>query len=276
MADLLKKDPVEEVDDLDIDFGTDEDDILNSDIDMDFDFGLDLDEVDTNNTDSKIEVPEQPETKTEQSVYSEDEEESDSRSTELNNYILYLIADKTYPGMLSYFRHYGSKVTRIFNNIKEAKDSLIMQIEPCKIVIIDSGTGKFTSMSARKSLMELLSISDDDNRIAIFYTDSVIMSEAKNTAVVEDKDITWHKYRTTADVLATLLQNLKKENYIYDIKDHEEVDKSERLLQFTGATFKHPEAMDLGLPSLDINEIKKEFTEGFDSKSGIESFKVKY
>lgn len=273
MADLLKKDTVEEVDDMDIDFGTDEDDILNSDIDMDFDFDLDLDAVDADNTDSKIEVPEQPEVKEETVL---DEEDEDNRSTELNNYILYLIADKTYPGMLSYFRHYGSKVTKIFNNIKEAKDSLIMQIEPCKIVVIDSGTGKFTSMSARKSLMELLSISDDDNRIAIFYTDSVIMSEAKNTAVVEDKDITWHKYRTTADVLATLLQNLKKENYIYDIKDHEDVDKSERLLKFTGATFKHPEAMDLGLPSLDINEIKKEFGDRIDPASEIEGFKVKY
>jgi len=203
-------------------------------------------------------------------------DDDNERSQDKDNYILYLIADKTFPGMLSYFRYYGLKVTKIFSNIEEAKDTLLMQIEPCKIVVVDSGTGKFTSISARRSLIDLLSISDETNKVSVFYTDSIIRSEAKNEISIEEKDITWHKYRSTADVLANLLQNLIKEHYVYDIKDAEEVDKSEELLTFQGASFKHVEPMKIGLPSLKLFEILQHESDNAAGAEGeLPGYKIK-
>ena len=202
--------------------------------------------------------------------------EGEMRSSNKKNYILYIIADRTFNGMLSYFRYYGVKVTKIFDSIQDATNTLLMQVEPCKVVIIDSGTGKFTSVSSRQALIELLSISDESNRTAVFYTDSVIKAEAKQNLISESRDITWHKYKTTADVAAILLQNLKKETYVYDIKDEEKIDRSEELLDFRGAQFNHIESMDIGIQNLRLFEIIENESDNCVGKPGeIPGYKIK-
>lgn len=197
------------------------------------------------------------------------------RSEELSNYILYIVADKVSVGELSYFRHYGVKVTRIFTDIREATDELLIQIEPCKIVIIDSGTGKFINTSARKLLMELLSISDVSNKIEVFYTDSVIKSEANNTDGVDTKDITWVKYKNRAGVVAKLLQESKKENYVYDIKDEEEINKSEDILKFTGIEPKGLPESDIGIANLLLYEIIQHEGDNVLEQDRLEEYTVK-
>ena len=207
--------------------------------------------------------------------YSDKDVKTNDRSDKLKNYILYIITDKTHHGMLSYFRYYGSKVTKIYDNLNEAKDELLMQIEPCKIVVIDSGTGKFTGMSARKSLMDLLSISDEENRITIFYTDSIIKSEANNTEGVESKDITWHKYKTMSGVLALLLQNLKKENYVYELEDEEVIDKSDEILEFTGGTVRNYKEQDIGMSILSVEEIIMHEGSNISAEESIDGYKIR-
>ena len=62
--------------------------------------------------------------------------------------ILYLIIDKPVHGILKYIRESGLKVSNMFSNIKEAKDAVLMQTEPTRIVVVDTGTGRFTTPSA--------------------------------------------------------------------------------------------------------------------------------
>lgn len=154
------------------------------------------------------------------------EEESDEDSDEYeegrivesdpNSYVLYMIVDKPIDGMLQYFRNYGLNVSRIFSSIKEARDVVLMQVIKSKMVVIDTGTGRFTSMASRNELTDLLGIGDDDNSTIVFYSDSVIKTEVEYSKELENKQVNWVKYKSTAQVLAYLLKNKGKEEYVPD------------------------------------------------------------
>ena len=72
-------------------------------------------------------------------------------------------------------RESGLNVSRIFKNIADARDELIMQTEPYRLVVVETGLGRFTSTSQRKEIIDLLGIcTDEDSRASVFYTDSVL------------------------------------------------------------------------------------------------------
>lgn len=201
--------------------------------------------------------------------------------------ILYIITDKKMPGILSYFRDYGIKVSRIFTRIDNildengdiveegAKDTVLMQVEPSRIVFIDTGTGRFTNMSARKALVDLIGISDTDTQVSIFYTDSVIEGEISNNINIDISKIEWHKYRSTADVLANLLILAKKENYVYDMEDDENYEVNDNVLNIKGFKVSDENSrIDLGLPAIKVEDISVHRVEGKDKL--LQGYKPKY
>lgn len=224
----------------------------------------DEDEQDDTDEDETIEITDTEET----------EEETDEN--EVKDLVLYIIADKCNPGMLEYFRSYGANVSKIFTNIEEARDTLLIQVVQSRLVVLDTGTGRFTNMGTRKALIDLLGICDEDTRISVFYTDSVIKEEVSNAEEVEDKLITWHTYRSTADVLANILQNSKKENYIFD-NEAASVDNTvdENCLNIKGLPVACEESMDLGLPSIRPDEIRINMVENDSTDGEIEGYKIK-
>ena len=128
--------------------------------------------------------------------------------------MLYLIADKEVPGMLEYFRERGLNISKLFTDIGEARSNLLLQENRIRIVIIDSGTGRFVSTIVRKELVDLIGISDEDNLFTVFYTDPVIKSSVLNDLSKELYTIDWFKFTTTVAVVATMLKY--KEEYIPD------------------------------------------------------------
>jgi hypothetical protein len=130
--------------------------------------------------------------------------------------VLYLIVDKPIEGMLQYFRSYGINVSRIFTRIADARNALLMQVDPTKIVLIDTGNGGFNSMSARKDIIDLIGLGDDQNKIVAFYSDTNLKAEVNSNRSIQKKSIDWVKYKTTSGVLAYLLQSYKECNYIAD------------------------------------------------------------
>lgn len=200
-----------------------------------------------------------------------------SREEKLQDIILYIIIDKSTSDMLSYFRGYGLNVARIFNNIDDAKNEIMMQIDPCRIVIVDTGTGRFSVMGARKSLIDLLGLGDDDTKISVYYTDIVIKEDISISEQVDNKQIDWIKYRSTADILATLLQKRKKENYVLDstIESCETETKPEELMRYKGLTAKD-DSMDLGQPSITPYDIQMNIDDDNDRIKQLQSYQVKY
>lgn len=131
------------------------------------------------------------------------------------DYVLYMIIDKPIDGMLQYFRSYGLNVSKIFSNIADARNALMMQVNPARIVIVDTGNGSFNSMSARKQVIDIMGLGDDENKITIFYSDTNLKSEIEASKEIQKKALTWYKYKTTAHLLACMLQS-KDCNYISD------------------------------------------------------------
>lgn len=173
---------------------------------------------------------------------------------EKKDYVLYMITDKPINGVIKYFDNFGVKVSKVFSNIQDARDVLLMQIHPSKVIVVDTGTGRFTNMSARKDLIDLMGISDDENLTTVFYSDSVIKTEVEYNSEVEDKQIDWYKYKSTAHVLAYLLQCSSTENYVLDGETADIVDISEDLT-FKGITLTTYEKSNIGNVQINTSDI---------------------
>lgn len=190
--------------------------------------------------------------------------------------ILYIIIDKANPAMLQYYRECGVNVSKIFTNINDAKDTLLMQVDPVKILIIDTGTGRFSAMGSRKELLDLMGICDEDARISVFLTDTVIKSEVEYNESFETKKIHWYKFKSNTDVIAKLLQAKDKENYIYDENDKDTVDDiPDNVLQFKGFKAKVDDGINIGAPTIDIFDIKVHMAENTDNSDEIPGYEIK-
>lgn len=152
--------------------------------------------------------------------------------------MLYLIIDKPVEGLLNYFRMSGVNVSNIYSDIGEAKNEVIMQSDPLRIVIVDTGLGKFTTTTMRAELIDMMGISDDQNRTTVFYTDSALKVDTLHTLGKSGKDIDWFKYQSTALVVATLLSY--NEEYILNSESDNLADQKKTqandVLNFKGLT----------------------------------------
>lgn len=189
--------------------------------------------------------------------------------------ILYIIMDKSNPSTLQYYRECGINVSKIFTNINDAKDTLLMQINPVKILIVDTGTGRFSAMGSRKELLDLMGICDEDARISVYYTDTVIKSEVEYNESFEERNIHWHRFKSNTDVVAHLLRNVGKENYIYDNEDKDKVSETpEDILDFTGFKVDEPKQINIGEPSITLNDIKVHMVDNESTEDEIESYNI--
>lgn len=207
---------------------------------------------------------------------SEDEEQEAKlqNNNGIQPLVLYILTDKPVTGMLSYFRGYGANVSKIFSNINEARDTLLMQVEPSRVVIIDTGTGRFTNMASRNALIDMIGICDEDTKISVFYTDTIIKHEIEDSDEIEAKMIQWNKYRSTADVLANLLQKSKSEEYVFDMEDKDE-DISVKTLNITGLKVECPKQIDIGLPVISIDDLKAHMVNNPNAEDTIPGYVIK-
>ena len=188
--------------------------------------------------------------------------------------LLYILTDRLTSNLLNYFRSSGVMVSHIYTNIQSIRDDLLMQTDPCRIVIIDSGLGKFTSVQARKDIIDMLGLSDEDNKIAVFYTDSIIKSETRDSIEVDYKSINWYKYISTADTVARLL--MLKENYriTKNAQKTIEYDRDE-ILNKKALTMNCKESKyGIGKPIFSVDDISSNMKST--DYNEIKSFKPKY
>lgn len=207
------------------------------------------------------------------SKFSKEETEESEKPVDL---VLYMIIDKPIAGLREYFINYGIKLSRVFSNIAEARDHLLMQVEPTRIIVVDTGSGRFTNMSSRKALVDLLGICDEDTKVSVFYTDNIIKFEVSGAEETEDKQIEWYKYRSTPDMLANLLQHKKKENYIFDSeKSAAEVQVTKDCLNITGLPVKVAKEINLGSPAIKVDEIILHLEGDIPEEDRIQEYAIK-
>lgn len=176
---------------------------------------------------------------------------ADGTPVEKQKMLLFLIIDREIDGILGYFRQSGVNVSNIFYNITEAKNEVLMQTEPLRIVIVDTGMGKFTTTSMRGELIDMLGISDEQNKTSVFYTDSVLKVDTLRSLGKSGKAIDWQKYESTALVVATLLSY--NEEYVIDSESDKVEDTVKEGLDFKGLTCGFADA-----PRMDISGFGKD------------------
>ena len=145
---------------------------------------------------------------------------------------LLLLIDKKIPNLRAYIHSRGIKVDEIYYDINEAKIGMFIQSGYCRLVVVETGLGVFTTTVMRAELSDLLGICDGvEKKITVFYTDSIIKSE--NTEGRRNKDVDWYKFKTTAETLDII--KAYNEKYVTDKELQEEVLESyEQVMKFTG------------------------------------------
>ena len=190
--------------------------------------------------------------------------------------MLYLVIDKPVEGLLNYFRMSGVNVSNIYSDIGEAKNEVIMQSDPLRIVIVDTGLGKFTTTTMRAELIDMMGISDDQNRTTVFYTDSALKVDTLHTLGKSGKDIDWFKYQSTALVVATLLSY--NEDYILNSDSDNLADQKKTqandVLNFKGLTSGLPDVPRMEITGFTSDAIMTHVVNNVDGT--IPGFEVNY
>lgn len=153
--------------------------------------------------------------------FEQDEESSNDvevEETDGQSRVAYLITDRENPNLLGYYRSLGININNIFYNFKDLRTALLMQTEPSRIILVETGAGKFTSLKNRKVMTDILGLCDGTVKASVFYTDSVVRSDSKYE-LGKNKHIKWIKYISTAGVVLHMLR--LKETYIYDDPEEE-------------------------------------------------------
>ena len=212
----------------------------------------------------------------------EDDEDStydsdDYSSASDDSLDLYLVSDKAVPGLLEYLNDCGLAVTDIFDGVEPLKNTLLLQSSRARIVIIDSGTGRFISPNVRKELVDIIGMNDENLQFTIFYTDNILKSTTIQELGKMGKELEWVKYSSTVVVAAYLLMKHEKYNIrrkaMSDAEYSQKTDSLRNKLKYIKGS-EVPNRKPEALPQLTVNpdDIVAHF-EG-DTENEIQSFKV--
>lgn len=137
-----------------------------------------------------------------------------SRQIKEEEMIIYLVTDRPVHGLVNYFRECGVLVSNIYTSIEDARNTILIQAKPCRIIVADTGLGKFTTTKIRQELIDMIGICDENNKVTVFYTDSVLKIDSMRELGDVKLNIDWYKYDGTASIVAAVLQYGEK--YILD------------------------------------------------------------
>lgn len=184
-------------------------------------------------------------------------------------YVLYAIIDKNMPGILKYMRESGLNISKIFYSVTDIRNTILMQSSPTRVIFIETGMGVFTATKVRQEIIDTLSLSDDDSKITVFYTSSVLKMDAVKT-VGKSKNIEWIPFKSMVDVISNIL--IYGETYVLDEDSDDELVLSKNdILNYKGKT---DDTVDLYSERMELNSITREIVESkvLDGDSSLQKY----
>lgn len=139
---------------------------------------------------------------------------------------LFALTDKLTPHMLEFSRDSGLAVSNIFTSVDDLKSLLMTTFGATRIVVVDSGTGRFVAPATRKDLIDAIGMADEDVKFTVFYTSNLLKEDAKNTLTDNSDNVEWIPYRCTSVCVAVMLMH-KAEEYVYDSVAYADAEKME-------------------------------------------------
>lgn len=120
----------------------------------------------------------------------------------ITNKIVFILIDNKEEQLRDYLNTIGIKVELITSDIEEIRLKTLVEERPLTLIIIDSGTGKYTHMSARKEIYDLIGICTiDDRDTRVYYTRGVLKSDYFTVGGEKTKKIRWEKYSGMASII---------------------------------------------------------------------------
>lgn len=145
---------------------------------------------------------------------------------------LFVLTDKLTPHMMEFARDSGLAVSNIFTSVDDLKSLLMTTFGVTRIVVVDSGTGRFVAPATRKDLIDAIGMADEDVKFTVFYTSNLLKEDAKNTLTDNSANVEWVPYKCTSVCVAVMLMH-KAEEYVYDSVAYADAEK------FEGDIMKH-------------------------------------
>ena len=139
---------------------------------------------------------------------------------------LFVLTDKLTPHMMEFARDSGLAVSNIFTSVDDLKSLLMTTFGVTRIVVVDSGTGRFVAPATRKDLIDAIGMADDDVKFTVFYTSNLLKEDAKNTLADNSDNVEWVPYKCTSVCVAVMLMH-KAEEYVYDSVAYADAEKFE-------------------------------------------------
>lgn len=150
----------------------------------------------------------------------------DEPVTQKQKVSLFVLTDKLTPHTLEFARDSGLAVSNIFTSVDDLKSLLMTTFGVTRIVVVDSGTGRFVAPATRKDLIDAIGMADDDVKFTVFYTSNLLKEDAKNTLTDNSGNVEWVPYKCTSVCVAVMLMH-KAEEYVYDSVAYADAEKFE-------------------------------------------------
>lgn len=157
---------------------------------------------------------------------SNNETSCDEPVTQKQKVSLFVLTDKLTPHMMEFARDSGLAVSNIFTSVDDLKSLLMTTFGVTRIVVVDSGTGRFVAPATRKDLIDAIGMADDDVKFTVFYTSNLLKEDAKNTLTDNSANVEWVPYKCTSVCVAVMLMH-KAEEYVYDSVAYADAEKFE-------------------------------------------------
>lgn len=157
---------------------------------------------------------------------SNSETSCDEPVTQKQKVSLFVLTDKLTPHMMEFARDSGLAVSNIFTSVDDLKSLLMTTFGVTRIVVVDSGTGRFVAPATRKDLIDAIGMADDDVKFTVFYTSNLLKEDAKNTLTDNSDNVEWVPYKCTSVCVAVMLMH-KAEEYVYDSVAYADAEKFE-------------------------------------------------
>lgn len=157
---------------------------------------------------------------------SNNETSCDEPVTQKQKVSLFVLTDKLTPHMMEFARDSGLAVSNIFTSVDDLKSLLMTTFGVTRIVVVDSGTGRFVAPATRKDLIDAIGMADEDVKFTVFYTSNLLKEDAKNTLTDNSANVEWVPYKCTSVCVAVMLMH-KAEEYVYDSVAYADAEKFE-------------------------------------------------
>lgn len=157
---------------------------------------------------------------------SNSETSCDEPVTQKQKVSLFVLTDKLTPHMMEFARDSGLAVSNIFTSVDDLKSLLMTTFGVTRIVVVDSGTGRFVAPATRKDLIDAIGMADEDVKFTVFYTSNLLKEDAKNTLTDNSANVEWVPYKCTSVCVAVMLMH-KAEEYVYDSVAYADAEKFE-------------------------------------------------